>query len=73
MGFATANVQTLKPYQAERSYSLNAIDPLLDKVETLEVQFDAHGYDFVGVQEGRSKHDGVLRRPSLSPIRCRRH
>ena len=41
MCFATANVQTLKPYQAERSYSLNAIDPLLDKVETLEVQFDA--------------------------------
>ena len=56
----SANVQTLKPHQEERSYSRNSIDPLLDKVEALEVQFDSHGYDIVGVQEGRSKSEGVF-------------
>ena len=55
----SANVQTLKPYQEERSYSQNSIDPVLDKVEALEVQFDSLMYDVVGVQEGRSKLETV--------------
>ncbi|CAK0847079.1 unnamed protein product, partial [Prorocentrum cordatum] len=56
----SANVQTLKPHQEERSYSRNSIDSLLDKVEALEVQFDSHGRDIAGVQEGRSKSEGVF-------------
>ena len=56
---STANVQTLKPYQEERSYSHNSVDPLLDKVETLETQFYEKGYDIVGVQEGRAKAEGI--------------
>ena len=59
----SANVRTLLPWQEDRSYAQNSLCLLRSKVEALEVQFEAAGYDIVGIQEGRARStassDGV--------------
>ena len=52
---ATANVQTLLPYQETRSYARNSVDLLRSKVQLLESQFFENDINVVGIQEGRSK------------------
>ena len=48
----SANVQSLLPHQETRSDSNNSVNPLLSKVEALEVQFAEKRFDIVGVQDG---------------------
>ena len=56
----TANVRTLLPWQEDCSYAKNSLCLLRSKVEALEVQFEEHGFDIVGIQEGRSKTTAVI-------------
>ena len=51
---ATANVQTLLPRQATRSYARNSSALLLSKVTILEQRFHGAALDVIGIQEGRS-------------------
>ncbi|CAK0814249.1 unnamed protein product, partial [Prorocentrum cordatum] len=60
---ATANVQTLKPWQDKRSYACTTLALMNSKVQFLEQQFREAGFACVGLQEGRaaksSRRDGV--------------
>jgi len=54
---ATANVQTLLPYQEARSYAQNSVDLLRSKVQLLESQFYENGVTLLGSKRA------ALRRP----------
>ncbi|CAK0907096.1 unnamed protein product [Prorocentrum cordatum] len=60
---ATANIQTLKPWQETRSYACTTLALMNSKVQLLEQQFREVGFACVGLQEGRaaksSRRDGV--------------
>ena len=60
---ATANVNTLKPWQDSRSYACTTLAMMNSKVQLLEQQFRQASFAFVGIQEGRasqaSRRDGV--------------
>ena len=55
----TANVQTLLPWQEDRSYAKNSINPLYSKVEILETNFAERGLQVVGIQEGRARSSSL--------------
>ena len=55
---ASANVQTLLPWQEDRAYARNALNQMLSKVEVLETTFQEHKLDVVGIQEGRARTVG---------------
>lgn len=54
MTIASANVNTLLPWQEKCAYAKFATACMLSKVQLLEDQFVTVGADVIGIQEGRA-------------------